>query len=368
MKLKRWGAVLLAIWLWIGVLTAPMQAENLEAVIDRAAAAQCGMAGAQQGALLENRSLCPAGENLSDWVAFTLAQTGQDEDFSAYCNALEHHVTQQYMQEQSGINGRHRIILTVLALGGDPTAFGTAADGTAIDLVADTTWQYAGDFSKETLNVPAYALIVWNAGGYTAPADARYSREELVQIILAQQNADGGFGLMQGTSDVDITAMVLQGFAPLQDDPAVQTATGRALDYLAGAMDANGTYTAYGTDSSESLSQVILALCALGITPDGDDRFGTPTQVLLQYCSDDGSFRHALADENGDYMATQQAMLALEAVDRLEKGEPGVFALQDSGSGQHGLSNKLVIVICVLTAAAVLSAAIIVIKRGKKDV
>lgn len=51
-----------------------------------------------------------------------MAITGQQEDYDTYLTALEHYVTQMYMDADAltEINGRHRIALAVLARAGDP--------------------------------------------------------------------------------------------------------------------------------------------------------------------------------------------------------------------------------------------------------
>lgn len=345
----------------------PVGADSLDDPLQQAVNAQYSNAGVPEGQLLEERAQYPAGDSLNDWMAFTLACAGQNENYEQYLDDLEHFVTQQYMQPQGGINGRHRLALTVMALGGDPTSFGTASDGTAIDLVADSTWNYAGDFAAETINVTAFALIVLGADDYDVPTDAKYTVQDLADIVQSQQNPDGGFGLMQGTSDADVTAMVLQGLATVKELPGVQPAIDAALNYLAAAMEDNGTYVSYGTDSCESLCQVIIALCELGIDPDQDGRFGTPSQTLLQYQCEDGSFKHALNDAQGDYMTTQQAALALCAMQRLQNGQPGVYVFNGTTAlGQSGgLPAWLVVVLAIVAAAVIVTIVVLIKKRGK---
>lgn len=47
-------------------------------------------------------------------------------------------------------------------------------------------------------------------------ADARYSRQDMLDAIVSAQLPDGGFSLGGGAMDVDITAMALQALAPYQ--------------------------------------------------------------------------------------------------------------------------------------------------------
>ena len=83
---------------------------------------------------------------------------------------------------------------------------------------------------------------------------------------------------------------------------------------------ADGSYTSYETDSSETISQVMVALCQLGISMD-DDRFvvdgKTLTDRLLAYRTEDGTFKHTM-DGEGDMMATEQAFYALVGLHQVE--------------------------------------------------
>ena len=347
--------------------------DSLQTVLDAAGQAERLLGGGTADGLLNDQNACPAGSNFCDWAAFAMAITGQQEDYDTYLTALEHYVTQMYMDADAltEINGRHRIALAVLAMGGDPTAFGTAADGSKINLVADSTYAYPGDLEEDTTNRMMYALVLLDAKGYPVPDDAKYTREGLLQMMLDRQNPEsGGFGLTAGGEDLDITSMTLQALAPYRDDEKVQKAIDAGLDFIQKQMDENGYYVAFGTDSSESLSQVILALCALGIDPDTDERFCagdiTPTQAQLSYQLDDGGFRHVASDTEGNFIATQQAMMALEGVRRLRAGEPGIYDFTAAGSAG-------VPVYVYIAGGAVLVLALVIVlvyvkKRGKKDV
>ena len=82
-------------------------------------------------------------------------------------------------------------------------------------------------------------------------------------------------------------------------------------------------------ESSESSSQVIIALCSLGIDPEIDNRFSRGKNNILAalegFRRDDGGFAHELSESISDYMATQQAMLALISAYRLKTGQPRIY-------------------------------------------
>ena len=107
----------------------------------------------------------PAGSSVSDWTALAMARAGIADDYAGYLARLQAYVERQYA-ENGGLHAvkateYHRIALTAAALGGDPAAFGTKPDGTAIDLVAEGTynWQGEEDLGGQGLNGWIFALL-----------------------------------------------------------------------------------------------------------------------------------------------------------------------------------------------------------------
>lgn len=276
----------------------------------------------------------PAGSSVSDWTALAMARAGIADDYAGYLARLQAYVERQYA-ENGGLHAvkateYHRIALTAAALGGDPAAFGTKPDGTAIDLVAEGTynWQGEEDLGGQGLNGWIFALLTMDAVGAEVPADARYSRQDMLDAIVSAQLPDGGFSLGGSAMDVDITAMALQALAPYQQQyPAVIDA---ALSALSAAQTATGGYESWGAQNSESCAQVILALCALDIDPVEDGRFqkaeGGVVDALLAFRLADGSFSHERGKE-ADAMACEQAMQALTAMALRQQGEGRFFDL-----------------------------------------
>ena len=269
--------------------------------------------------LLNRRDVITPGQSSGDWAAIGFALTGQAEDYGGYLADLEAAVTQRYAQagrlDQNRATEWHRIALTVLALGGDPTAFGRDPQGNPINLVADGTYNYVNaDLGLQGINGYLYALLVLDAGDYQTPADSRYTRQDILQAILDSQNPDGGFGLQAGSSDADITAMALQALAPYREGQARQ-AVENALAYLASVQNPDGGFSSGGQPACESAAQVIIALAALGLDPETALPGGSVVQAMLAYRQPDGSFAHSL-DGEGNLTATEQAGLALAAVQR----------------------------------------------------
>lgn len=315
----------------------------------------------------------PAGTSVCDWTAMALALSGAKEDYKTYLEALETYVEEAYAKDGSldavKSTTYHRISLTVLALGGDPTTFGQKPDGTAIDLVADGTYAFAGDsLGLQGLNGWICALLTLDASGEAVPADARFTLENMLENITAAQEPDGGFGLVQGGSDVDITAMALQSLAPyrIQYPDTVE----RGLEYLAGTLNENCGYVSYGAENAESTAQVILALCALGIDPEEDSRFvkgeNTLLTQLLRFRQSDGTFSHQLTDSTGDHLATAQCLLALIATAKLRDQEGWLWDFAAYAGPQQKAAVPWSHILGVIVIPGAIAAYIIIARKRKK--
>ena len=282
------------------------------------------------GNLLSDSENFPAGTSVCDWTAMAFAMLDVDEDYEAYLSALQTYVTEHYETDgylhRSKATEWHRIALTVMALGGNPESFGTDANGNSVNLIADGTYNFGGeDIGAQGNNAYIYALITLDAGNFTVPNSARYSREYLINALLKNQEEDGGFGIMKGKSDVDITAMAIQALAPYSGQSEVYTAIDKALSMLSAAQNDDATFSNWNTTSSESCSQIIIALCALGIDPKTDERFikneNSVFDAFMSFRLPDGSVSHSPAYKEGDTIATEQAILALCSMMKMRDGK-----------------------------------------------
>lgn len=324
---------ILLLLLCLSVLVLPVRADqswNPEEQMRLTGAGLSALGGAP-GKLLAQGENFPAGTSACDWTAMALALSGCEEDYASYLKALQMYVEEAYAAD-GGLDRvkatpYHRIALTVLALGGDPTAFGEKQDGSPIDLIADGTYGFSGNIGAQGLNGWIYALLTLDASGTEVPADADFTRQDMINAIVFAQEPDGGFGLAAGDSDVDITAMALQALAPYRAEyPSVVDA---ALAYLAEQMTDDGTFRSYGDDSAESSAQVLLALSALGIDPEADPRFVRGVETVMTgidcYRQSDDTYSHLRQDTRGDYLSTAQMLLAITALHKMRSGGGWVF-------------------------------------------
>ena len=185
----------------------------------------------------------------------------------------------------------------------------------------------------------AYVLLALDCGNYKIPTveegKTQATRPMYVDFMLGQQLSDGGWAIGSEEADPDVTAMVLQALAPYQESTPVKNAVALGVTRLSALQNDDGGYSSWGYTSSESCSQVVLTLCALGISMD-DSRFvkngKSVLDKLLTYQLSDGSFCH---DDSFDAYATMQALCALAAAVRQAGGKTAFFTMTDVSKHIH---------------------------------
>lgn len=212
-----------------------------------------------------------------------------------------------------------------------------------------------GDYDKtiwQGLNGPIWALIALDSRNYPMPqnkdAKTQATRQMYIDRILACQLPDGGWSLFGGTSaasagdgvsDPDITGMALQALAKYQDQPAVKKATEEALECMSKQQSADGGFASWGTANSESVVQMIVALCELGIPLD-DSRFvkngNTMLDNLMTFYLPGSGFLHTANGSGSNQMASEQAFYGLVAAQRAAQGKNSLYRMSDAISITKG--------------------------------
>lgn len=269
-----------------------------------------------------------------EWAIIGLARFGYTVPANYYDDYYAR--VEKYVKNCSGVLHERkyteysRVILALTAIGRDPS-----------NVAGYNLLMPLGDFEKtiwQGLNGPIWALIALDSGNYEIPknpsAKTQATRQLYIDEILNNQMKDGGWSLTgTGDSDVDISAMALQALAKYQDQKAVKTATDKALTYLSKAQDSKGGFASWGTTNVESVAQVVVALCELGISLD-DSRFvkrgHTLTENLLSFRQSNGGFYHVLDGSDGNnQMSAEQGFYALVAIDRAENGKNSLYRMGD---------------------------------------
>lgn len=243
------------------------------------------------------------------WFVFGLKTAGSDaveEDrFTAYHDAVRGFVkSHKGVLSEDRYTQYERTSMALKALGVDPT------NVEGYDLMAPVDDYDA--VCEQGINAEIYAILSSHYVGYELKNEEKYKAD-----ILAAQTEDGGISFDGKRADVDITAMAIQALA-LYDDEETQDVIAEAREYLSSQQGADGSY-----GNCESTAQVIMAIGMLKEDPAKAEDFIKDGKTLLDglmLYRTGGAFCH-LAGDDVNMLATQQAMIALEAAIAGQNGE-----------------------------------------------
>ncbi len=260
----------------------------------------------------------------TQWYIISLSKYG--EDMTAVRESMTKSALKLY-EGKSKATDFQRTSLALYACGLNPE------NVNGKNLLSDGVYN-SENVNKQGINAYVYALLSLDCANAKVPSDAKYDREYFIKKIIGLQLSDGGFTLMGNSADTDVTAMCIQALAPYKSDSTVNESIERALSVLSKKQNENGGYSSFGTVNSESVSQVISALVALGINVQQDDRFikngNTLIDNLMRFKNSDGGFAHT---ENGksNNIACYQALNSLvDYYKYLNKGNTEIFDFDDT--------------------------------------
>ena len=269
-----------------------------------------------------------------EWAIIGLGRSEadiSDEYFKNYYKNVENHVKKcGGILHDKKYTEYSRVILALSAIGKNPENVASYNLLTPLSDFEKTVWQ--------GVNGAAWALIALDCGNYEIPQNPRIAvqatRELYISHLLENQKADGGWALSKNAevSDADITGMVLQSLAKYKDKAEVQAAIEKALLWISKNQTQSGGFSFYGAETSESAVQIIVGLCALGISCD-DERFvkngNSLLDYLMTYHHTDGGFMHVKGSDSSNLMATEQVLYALCAVERMKNGKSFIYDMTD---------------------------------------
>lgn len=297
-----------------------------------------------EGAPLLRSLADKAGTAGADWYALALARLGFADDYTAYRGRLEAKIEETLSNgaEKALATDLQRMALTLLAVGGDPSA--VKVKGEPVDLVALSTYRRGetAPLGKQGVNGYLWALILLSATQREIPAGSAETLDTMLTAVLENQLENGSFTLNGPDYETDLTAMAVIALAPYKDR-TVTLASGAvkiadrielAIGYLATTQQADGRCGAWDKYTAETTAQVIIALCSAGIDPNTDPRFiksgNTLWDGLMLFRTDKGGFAHSL-NAMADSMASAQTLLAIAAKVRYEKSMPVLYDLAADG-------------------------------------
>ena len=305
------------------------------------------------------------GSTQGDWYAFALSMVSSTAE-----EYLKEYETKLPDADTNIITDLHRAIITVNALGGDARSF------CGRDIVSESIFQKE-NLGKQGANGYIWALIALDSKAYQSPENALNTRESIIDSIIGLMAEDGSYSLNGKVPDADLTAMAVTSLSPYYNkDDKVKKAIDKSLNWLSRVQKESGGFASWGEENAESVAQVIIALCSLGIDIEQDERFikngRNVFDVLLNYYIENTGFSHTLGGEESK-MSTAQGLCALISITRAEKGErifdltetsPHIIEQHDNSTGaeeqEHKTSNKLLyiyviigLIICLLAAIAI---------------
>lgn len=198
-----------------------------------------------------------------------------------------------------------RTLLAVKAAGRDPRSFAK------VDLVAKiqagvTDRGADGDQIGPYVNSHVWGMIALSAAGQPVT-----SRE--VKWLVAQQNADGGWGWAPGlASDTNDTAAAVEALIAAGQS-ADSNSVSRALTFIRSKQLADGGFAYSGSKSdADSTAWVVQALLASGQPPDRQLKGARdPLSCLRSLQSADGSVKYSAVSATNPLLVTVQAVPAL---------------------------------------------------------
>ncbi|MEC2945912.1 DUF4430 domain-containing protein [Bacillus cereus] len=241
----------------------------------------------------------------SDWVAVALSRSGKNVPIEAKLNYVKS-VTEKVEKRINRFSATDlaRTIIMMNAMSADPKNVG------GHNLVQKL---YESD-KVNSVTGYAFALLAFDTKKYEIPVESKWNRVALVEALLNNQHTDGGWtynssGSKDSASSVDVTGMVLSALAPYQERSDVKPAIQKAVAYLYNEQLQNGGFSADGQENSNSTAQAIIGL---SLVKDVDqNRLHKAMQNLLSYQLSNGEFKWLPSDQNGNGIATEQALLAL---------------------------------------------------------
>ena len=271
----------------------------------------------------------------NEWTIFTILRCGgtiSEENKTAYLNNLKDDLDadgQLSSNNQGQPTDYARVILTLGMLGEDP------ADFRGYNLV-ETLYNW-NNLNNLTINQISWTLLALDSKQYDIPEDAKWSRETLINLLVSKQNEDGGFASWGSTSDVDMTAMVLQTLVPYNDasHAAVQPVFEGGIRYLQSQINEDAGFESWGNENACSTAQVLILLPMLGMDPAASNGFVKAQKNMITNLEGyrdetDGGFFWQKGSPYSKDGSTYQVVLALESCRRFASNENSVYDLTES--------------------------------------
>ena len=260
-----------------------------------------------------------------EWKVMALARSGHVSPDDDYFERYSEQIEDIALSSQDGIidvgraTENARVVIALSSIGKRST------DISGVDIVAPLS-----DFNfvkRQGINGVIFSLLAVDTYGFECPA-----RNDMIAFILGRQLESGGWAIVGQSADIDVTAMAMTVLAPYRGRDNVSRAIDKALSFISEVQSEDGGFISFSVSSSETCSQVVVALSTLGIDADSDPRFiknGTSVlDALLSFSLSSGAFEHE-HEGGASAMATEQAAYALAAYRRFKTGGRSLYDMRD---------------------------------------
>ncbi len=243
-----------------------------------------------------------------EWSVKGLAESGIFEN-SDYFDGYYDNVTEIVKNEKGILHESYyteyaRVIIGICAIGKNP------CDVAGYDLTV-----FLDDYeiiTNQGPNAASYALAAANCAGVVLD-----NQDEYISYII--EEIDNG-AVRNDQYYCDYISMALLGLSFYTDREDIRVKIDEYIELLADMQLDDG-----GFGSCESDAEAIVALCQNGIDLTNDNRFIKKDKnlldTLLDYSMDDGSFCHVTENKQTDFMATEKALIAMDAIKLQQKGK-----------------------------------------------
>lgn len=139
------------------------------------------------------------------------------------------------------------------------------------------------------------ALVAYSASGLDISQSQPNSPNSLIDRVIAAQQRSGGFAKAPGeNADVAVTARALVSLFPYQSGSDVKSAVSRALDWLAGQQNGDGTFSVKGLPSGSATAEVLLAASLYSPNSAQFNQDAKLESALEQFLNLDGGYAEVL--------------------------------------------------------------------------
>jgi len=264
--------------------------------------------------------------NVQSYVQGIITNPNHSCDWTQYATALSE-ALESAVNSEKGIfpTSLQKSVITLILCHSQLDASPCSLNDILSDSVADEVM--SNTIGAKGIMSYIYGLnLLETCNTYSVTYNCEFSREDIINTLIALQCSDGGYSLTGDEGDVDVTAMTLRSLSSyynassdysFSDSEAseIMASIESAIEFLRKSQLSTGDFASYGNACSESTAQVILAANALlldySLFTQNDNSL---LDGLLIYQMPDRSFSHTASPLMTNDMASAQAYEALSSI------------------------------------------------------